>query len=44
MAARVKVVITGLRSIDRRLRTLPLRIQKKVASQAIRAASSSQEP
>lgn len=37
MPAKVKVVVTGIRSIDKRLRTLPLKVQKKVANQAIRA-------
>lgn len=37
MAARVKVVVTGIKDIDRRLRTLPLRLQKKVIRQAMRS-------
>jgi hypothetical protein len=38
MAASVKVVVTGIASIDRRLRSLPTRIQIKVANRAARAA------
>ena len=38
MAAQFKVVVTGIPSIDRRLKTLPTRVQKKVANRAMRAA------
>lgn len=34
--AKAKIVVTGIEEIDRKLRSLPLRIQKKVCSQAIR--------
>ncbi len=37
MASKPRVVITGIRSIDRRLKTLPLRLQKKVVGQSMRA-------
>jgi hypothetical protein len=37
MAARAKVVVTGIGSIDRKLRALPLKVQKRVANQSIRA-------
>lgn len=37
MPAKAKVVVTGIGRIDRVLRTLPLRIQKKVVSSSMRA-------
>jgi len=36
MAAQNKVVITGIGSIDRKLRSLPLKVQKKVVRQSMR--------
>lgn len=33
---KVKVIVTGIRDIDRRLKTLPLRVQKKVTRKAMR--------
>jgi len=37
MPARVKVVVTGRKDIDRRLHAFPLKLQKKVIRQAMRA-------
>lgn len=37
MAARPKVVVTGLKAVDRRLRTLPIKVQKRVVRQSMRA-------
>jgi len=36
MPARVKVVVTGIKSIDKRLRAFPLKLQKKVIRTAMR--------
>jgi len=38
MAAQFKVVVTGIGKIDKKLRMLPSRVQKKVAGGAMRAA------
>lgn len=36
MAAKIKVVVTGIKDVDKRLRALPLKTQKRVVSPAVR--------